>query len=219
MSENGVPSDSKNLIQEIVLACVRRNIFSEKLFKKFSILTSYGVQKRYMNATSRREKVSMKKEYLLISDGNINRNVDIIEDNVCRNSDNVSKISQSREEESKEENKNNMCKAEVDTLFECLWKMYPVKKGKGQVSFSKKKKLFEIGFDEMSRAIKRYLTELKKDDWRRPQNGSTFFQSGYIDYLDANYVADNKSVRQNKFNDFIQNDYDYKNLEKELIEN
>ena len=54
MSENGVPSDSKNLIQQIVAACIRRNIFSEQLFNKFGILTSSGVQKRYLNATCKR---------------------------------------------------------------------------------------------------------------------------------------------------------------------
>ena len=34
----------------------------------------------------------------------------------------------------------------------------------------------------------RYKSELAKDaDWRKPQNGSTFFNSGYVDYLDGNY--------------------------------
>lgn len=102
MSENGIPGDSKNLIQEIVLACIRRNIFSEKLFKKFSILTSCGVQKRYMKATSRREKVSMKKEYLLLSDGKINPNVDIIKDSADIIPDNSDRIEHSREKKSRE---------------------------------------------------------------------------------------------------------------------
>ena len=79
--------------------------------------------------------------------------------------------------------------AEVDALFEHLWKMYPEKKGKGQVSEAKRKALFSIGQEEMERAIGRYLQELKKDAaWRKPQNGSTFFNSGYVDYLDANFV-------------------------------
>lgn len=79
-------------------------------------------------------------------------------------------------------------KAEIDRFFESLWSIYPVKKGKGQVSDSKRKALYEIGESEMHRAIHRYLTELKKDaDWRKPQNGSTFFNSGYVDYLDANF--------------------------------
>ena len=52
-----------------------------------------------------------------------------------------------------------------------------------------KQRLFKVGHDEMVRAIGRYKAELAKDsEWRRPQNGSTFFNSGYLDYLDADYV-------------------------------
>ena len=46
----------------------------------------------------------------------------------------------------------------------------------------------------MMRAIERYLYELEKDsDWRKPQNGSTFFNSGYVDYLDANHKSEEES--------------------------
>lgn len=87
--------------------------------------------------------------------------------------------------------KNNMpAKADIASFFESIWKIYPNKKGKGQVSESKRKALYEIGFDEISRAVERYLKDLKKDaSWRKPQNGSTFFNSGYVDYLDANYSS------------------------------
>lgn len=89
-------------------------------------------------------------------------------------------------------------KADVDAFFESIWELYPVKKGKGQVSEAKRKALFKIGFDELERAIHRYLTELKKDaSWRKPQNGSTFFNSGYVDYLDENFVPDPKAPRPN----------------------
>jgi hypothetical protein len=85
-------------------------------------------------------------------------------------------------------------KADINSFFESLWNLYPVKKGKGQVSDAKRKKLFEIGMDEMQRAITRYLDELKKDsDWRKPQNGGTFFNSGYVDYLDANFEPQDRS--------------------------
>lgn len=103
MSENGLPSDSKNLINEIVAACIRRNIFSEDLFKKFGILTSEGVQKRYLNATSRREKVEMIKEYLLLSVGKNEEDVYINSINVNRNSVNVCRNAQSRVEKSRVE--------------------------------------------------------------------------------------------------------------------
>lgn len=220
MSENGVSSrDEKNLIREIVLACIRRDIFSEKLFKQFGILTSCGVQRRYLNATSRREKVEMKKEYLLISVGKNNKNVVTNSVNVNKNSNNVDRNSQSREEKSREEN-NIMRKAEACALFEQLWKLYPEKKGKGQVSDTAKKRLLKVGYEEMVRAIERYEHELKKDAaWRKPQNGSTFFNSGYVDYLDANYVPGEKKTTGNKFNSFEQNDYDFDSLEEDLLSN
>lgn len=78
-------------------------------------------------------------------------------------------------------------RSEINEFFERIWKLYPNKKGKGQVSDAKKKKLYDIGYDEISRVIDRYKDGLLKDDWRKPQNGSTFFTSGYVDYLDANY--------------------------------
>ena len=118
-----------------------------------------------------------------------------------------SDVAISEEDKEKEKNKekdiNNLCasgesvkkttKDEINEFFESVWELYPVKKGKGQVSDSKRKILYDIGFDEISRAIERYLTELKKDSaWRKPQNGSTFFNSGYVDYLDNNFVPDVK---------------------------
>lgn len=81
-------------------------------------------------------------------------------------------------------------KAEINAFFESVWKLYPSKKGKGQISDAKKKALYKIGYEELSRAIERYKAGLAKDDWRKPQNGSTFFNSGYVDYLDANYTED-----------------------------
>lgn len=212
MSENGLSCDNKNFIQQVVSACIRRNIFSERLFDDFGILTSYGVQKRYMKATSRREKVSMKKEYLLLSDDKINSNVDIIQDN-------VDIIRQSREEKSREENKKNMRKADAVALFERLWKLYPVKKGKGQVSDAKKMKLLKIGFEEMARAIERYRQYVESIDYLSYQNGSTFFNSGYMDYLDANYEKSVQKSKKNGFNNFSQREYDFEELERKLLNN
>lgn len=79
-------------------------------------------------------------------------------------------------------------KKDIDAFFEQVWSLYPSKKGKGRVSDTQKKKLFKIGLEELTRAVERYKEGLKKDSWRKPQNGSTFFNSGYIDYLDKNYV-------------------------------
>lgn len=220
MSENGVSSrDEKNLISEIVAACIRRNIFSEKIFVKYGVLTSVGVQKRYLRAVSKREEVELKKEYLLISVGENNKNIVVNSISDGNNSISDGRNAQRRVEKSREDIK-TLCKADAVALFERLWKLYPVKKGKGKISDAKKMKLLEIGYDEMARAIERYTSYVKSIDYLQYQNGSTFFNSGYVDYLDANYTPDSQMKgKTNRFNQFPQNDYDFDALEKELLGN
>ena len=75
-----------------------------------------------------------------------------------------------------------------EEFFERAWQYYPNKRGKGQVSEKSKERLMSHGWDNVKRAIDRYLEDLKKDEWRQAQNGSTFFNSGYVDYLDENYT-------------------------------
>lgn len=109
--------------------------------------------------------------------------------------------------------------ADAKALFERLWKMYPNKKGKGQVSDTQKKRLLAIGESTLVKAIERYSLELQKDaDWRKPQYGSTFFNSGYVDYLDENYSPGKDAVRKkNSFNNFDQRQYNYDDLERKLL--
>ena len=223
MSENGMPCDSKNLIREIVAACTRRNIFSERLFKEYGILTSSGVQRRYLNAVSRRERVELIKEYLLISVGKNDKNVIINSISGSRNGDAADGNGQRKEEKRKEE-KNTVCMADAIALFEELWKLYPVKKGKGSVSDTQKKKLLKVGPDEMKRAIERYIryVEGRGMDYLHYKNGSTFFNSGYIDYLDANYEPDRKKPagqQGGQFNQFLHQDYDFEQIERDILSN
>ena len=72
-------------------------------------------------------------------------------------------------------------------MFESPWALYPNKKGKGRVSDAAKKKLQKYGFDQIKRCIERYMADQAENPWRKLQNGSTFFNSGYVDYLDENY--------------------------------
>lgn len=119
----------------------------------------------------------------------------------------------------KEKDKNTMCVA--NALFERLWKLYPNKKGKGQVSDTQKKRLLAIGEPTLVKAIERYSLELQKDaDWRKPQNGSTFFNSGYEDYLDGNYVPGESKpkVKKNAFAASCpQRNYNMDDLERQLL--
>lgn len=53
------------LIEEIITELVKRDFFDKGLFKSFSILTSHGIQTRYLAASERRKKVEIITEYLL----------------------------------------------------------------------------------------------------------------------------------------------------------
>jgi phage replication O-like protein O len=81
-------------------------------------------------------------------------------------------------------------KERANSDFEKLWSLYPNKKGKGNISEAQIKKLYSIGIDELTRCIDRY--KQSKEEWKAWQQGSTFFKSGYIDYLDANYEEEPK---------------------------
>ena len=91
----------------------------------------------------------------------------------------------------------------ADELFDLLWGMYPKKRGKGNVSATQKRKLLAIGYDKLILCMDRYLAEMQGEDDRYLKNGSTFFNSGYVDYLDENYTP--KPSRMQKDAQMFQN--------------
>lgn len=77
----------------------------------------------------------------------------------------------------------------LEQFYESIWKLYPLKKGKGQVSKTKKQVLQRIGYEQLKRCVERYVAEIKSSRKEKYiMHGSTFFNSGYVDYLDENYV-------------------------------
>lgn len=89
---------------------------------------------------------------------------------------------------------NNDNKKDISVFFENIWKAYPNKKGKGQISDSQKKKLFKLGEEVILKCISKYKKD--KPEWQDYKHGSTFFNKGYIDYLDENYT--DKCVEEKK---------------------
>ena len=87
----GADAVSKGLIDEVIQCMVRRGFFDKKLFEQYKILTSYGIQKRYFEATKRYKKIDVFSEYLLIVDTNsINANINSI--NVNTNATKKSRV-------------------------------------------------------------------------------------------------------------------------------
>lgn len=55
-----------NTIINVINECIKWGFFHQKLFESHSILTSQGIQKRFLIATNRRVKTAIEKEYCLI---------------------------------------------------------------------------------------------------------------------------------------------------------
>ena len=79
--------------------------------------------------------------------------------------------------------------------FEVLWKLYPNKKGRKDAEKKAIRLLKEISFAELQRVVSRYADEVKGKDAQYIKHGSTFFNSGYVDYLDENYMPLTKETR------------------------
>ena len=96
-------------------------------------------------------------------------------------------------DESKKELKKKK-EQEANDIFERLWKLYPKKKGKGGVSQTQKNVIAKIGYEKFARYIELYKAEIEKNGTEEQfiMYGSTFFNSGYKDYLDENYETTEK---------------------------
>jgi hypothetical protein len=181
-------------VTEVVNDCIKWEIFNHSLYDKYSILTSRGIQKRYIEAIKRRKEITLILDYLVVDPPEQTDSFTVNLVNVDRNLVNVD-INPTEEElmstliPKVKKTKLNNNKEPIVDFFELIWKLYPKKEGKGQVSKSQKDKLFKIGLDEMTRAINRYIQAKKGTSKQYLQNGSTFFNSGYIDYLDENYTG------------------------------
>lgn len=91
------------MVNEVVNGLVKRSFFDKRVFDTFGILTSRGIQTRYFQAVSRRQKVSVIRDFLLVDVSKMN-NVYIIDNDVNIIAQNVDIIPQSKVKESKVNN-------------------------------------------------------------------------------------------------------------------
>ena len=204
--EGSLPGFPKNLINDVVAASIRRNIFSKELFQRYGILTSSGIQKRYLSATSKREKVELKKEYLLISIPQNRENVVINSISSDINSIYSVRNEQSRVEKSRED---NICAPEPhddksvkeDQLlkdFEIIYALYPKKRGKTVAFANYKQWVSEKGKDvggkryrltnrQIYLAVKKYIRQQEEsgqDDYQYWKNFDTLMGRQLLDYVE-----------------------------------
>jgi hypothetical protein len=66
VSDGAAYGCDSNFVQEFVSGCLRCSFFDERVFNAFGILTSAGIQRRYIRMFNSREKVNIIEEYWLL---------------------------------------------------------------------------------------------------------------------------------------------------------
>jgi len=88
---------SEGAVREVVKKAVQVDFFSEHVFEKYKVLTSAGIQERYLQAVNRRKRIELISEYLVVNLDSVTINLD----NVYINSINVGRSTQRKGKERK----------------------------------------------------------------------------------------------------------------------
>jgi uncharacterized protein with FMN-binding domain len=202
----------EELIKDVVSKALEVDFFNQDKYKKYNILTSKGIQNRYISATEKRKNTNINDDYIIkneqISTNEHTQNnsntvvnseetgVNVTETKV--NSEetgvNVTESTQSKVKESKV--KDNIYTASADAHAELkseiqgrIWTAYPVKKGKIHAMKSIEKLLKGYTEQQVLNAIATYKADVEKQKASgfkelRYKQGDTFFRTGIYDYLD-----------------------------------
>lgn len=219
--KNGV---GYNVVSEIVNCAVKRGIFNKELLQKYSILTSLGIQSRYIEA--KRGKISLiKSEYLLFNVPQIQINETETRVNETKTPVNVETIPQRKEKESKV-NENKEKKNKIMSDFEMFWEVYPNKVGKQNAirAFEKLKPNDEL-LITIIEAVKKQKNSFqwKKDNGQFVPHPSTWLnQCRWEDELpeekqDIGYNLI-RPIGNNSFNNYTQKVYTNEELMKRAEE-
>lgn len=207
-------------VKETVDYCLQIGLFDKGLFDRWGVLTSRGIQRSYLLVlkSKNRKGTEIIEDYWLLDNSNDDDYQDVVF--IRKNSQSLGENGNSLEANSdslgencnslgQKKSKVNDIKGDniyiahsdesrdtesLDQFYESIWKLYPVKKGKSQVSKTKKKVLQRIGYEHIKRCIDRFVDDMEDSnrDKKYWMHGSTFFNGGYVDYLDENFKNDVK---------------------------
>lgn len=104
---------SVNFVDETLKAALRRGVFDKDLYNKYSILTSMDRQEKFFAGTTRRKRINLVYEYLLVSVDDIPTNAHILSLNVDNSKRNAYSLETNKE---KQINRNeiNTIETEID---------------------------------------------------------------------------------------------------------
>lgn len=150
---------TEGCVQEVVKRALQVGFFDAGMKEKHGILTSAGIQKRFLEVTSRRKAAFLRRDFALIY-----VNVDNNSINVCNNSINVysneqSKVKKRKGKESKEKEGEKNVLSSQDEIIQSYFSSNPEleKSIKRWMDMRKKRKA-----SVSPTALKKNLTQLKK---------------------------------------------------------
>lgn len=225
---------TEGLIEQIMTFLVGRSLLVKStLANSDTIITSPGIQKRFQEAIkSKRRDIFVNQEIWLLSKEEtaayikftINDNKSGKNDSKSGENDDKSGKNPLKEIKiNKIKENNHICV----TRFGDFFSAYP--KQRNLVAAEREYCLLlfndqELTEEELIDAAKNYaeaVSILGREE-RYIKNPERFLKDGtYVDYLEKNYIRPNPSCKKNgnKFNQFEQNNYDFDELEKELLSN
>lgn len=85
----------------------------------------------------------------------------------------------------KKKNNKQVKQAEIDSMFERVWKLYPKKEGKHRVTKQAKVALYKAGEDKIIRAVENYKAKIEREhkEYQYIKQGSTFFNGDWQDFV------------------------------------
>lgn len=222
-----------NLVNVIINDCIKWGLFDGDILKIRKILTSKGIQKRYIKASERRQKVEIEEKYLLLDSEEVNDYKNLVIVNVNDNSkgvnDNInpqSKVKESKGKKSKvKESSHSQSNTNLDNKAIELCKYYSALiPGKDITKYLATLKIFieKYGFDWTKEALQIMMS-----------NKGEFIKN-YMEVIlqhwyknGKNTVCTNKykdGVKRDGFNSYPQRKYDgkdgrmsFQELEKKLL--
>lgn len=189
---------ARGLIRKFAVTGIITNVYTPPKGCKSPSIWQYNSAQKINNDDSNKSNNESNND----KSSSINASSDVInnDNNNERNND----INNSKKEYIKRINKNK-----YSAQAEELWKLYPLKKNKNRVINKIPKLIEKYGFEQMKNTItryKKYVQDTRENGFKdlKYQNGSTFFNGTYIDYLDENYGQDENtesSVQMFNFDD------------------
>lgn len=214
-----------NFVSEVIEGCLRRGVFDKGMYERYGILTSRGIQTRYLEAAKRRVSANLINEYLLVKVDPKFKNVSIIAKNVDIFEGNVCNSRQRKVKESKEEKSNIYSPADAERLIIEIINHLNEKTGSRYQPDAKENVRLILKLLSRNYTKQDFLTVIDKkyEEWNGTEYAkflrpSTLFGKRFDEYLNQIPVK-SKEAPLTKFHNFEQHNYNFGELESKLFAN